>query len=240
LDTPFTTLTNITRSLRLGINTLLILGLTTTAINNSQSLFDNNNSFMVYAQELVGIPSDGFSMAPPQQPQQPGEYAGGTIASIQNDKNGIPTWLLSGAWNGAIINMEKEESKANTIPSNSINTNTDDNNLPTAVFEANFDMVLLNGSALHKHNIYNFTVTDITKVDDKNYQINGTATVTMKDGPVNNVPLSIKAMNNNVISILVDPSKISNLPRFIPSLGLSHFGYTPIYGLIDQDIVIKK
>jgi hypothetical protein len=188
----------------------------------------------------VGIPSDGFSMAPPQQPQQPGEYAGGTIASIQNDKNGIPTWLLSGAWNGAIINMEKEESKANTIPSNSINTNTDDNNLPTAVFEANFDMVLLNGSALHKHNIYNFTVTDITKVDDKNYQINGTATVTMKDGPVNNVPLSIKAMNNNVISILVDPSKISNLPRFIPSLGLSHFGYTPIYGLIDQDIVIKK
>jgi hypothetical protein len=233
-------LTNITKSLRLGINTLLILGLTTTAINTSQSLFDNNNSFMVYAQEPGGSPSDGFSMAPPQPPQQPGEYVGGTISGIQNDKNGIPTWLLSGAWNGAIINMEKEEYKANTIPSNSINTNTDDNNLPTAVFEANFDMVLLNGSALHNHSIYNFTVTDISKVDDKNYQINGTATVTMKDGPVNNVPLSIKAMNNNVISILVDPSKINNLPRFISSLGLSHFGNTPIYGLIDQDIVIKK
>ena len=73
-----------------------------------------------------------------------------------------------------------------------------DNNLPTAVFEANFDMVLLNGSALHRHSIYNFTVTNISKVDDKNYQINGTATVTMKDGPVNNVPLSIKELNNNV------------------------------------------
>ena len=229
MDTSFTTLTNITKSLRLGINTLLILGLTTTAINTSQSLFDNNNSFMVYAQEPGGIPSDGFSMAPPQPPQQPGEYVGGTISGIQNDKNGIPTWLLSGAWNGAIINMEKEESKANTIPPNSINTNTDDNNLPTAVFEANFDMVLLNGSALHKHNIYNFTVTDITKVDDKNYQVNGTATITMKDGPVNNVPLNIKAMNNNVISILVDPSKVNN-----------HFGNTPIYGVILQDIVIKK
>ena len=229
---------NITRSLILGINTLLILGLTTAAINNSQSLFDDNNRLMVYAQEFMGIPSDGFSMAP-QQPQQPGEYTAGTIASIQNDKDGIPTWLLSGAWNGAIINMEKEESKANTIPSNSINTNTD-NNLPTAVFEANFDMVLLNGSALHKHSIYNFTVTDISKINDKNYQVNGTATVTMKDGPVNNVPLSIKAMDNNVISILVDPSKINNLPRFISSLGLSHFGNTPIYGLIDQDIVIKK
>jgi len=133
----------------------------------------------------------------------------------------------------------EEESKANTIPSNSINTNTD-NNLPIAVFEANFDIVLLNGSALHKHSIYNFTVTDISKIDDKNYQVNGTATVTMKDGPVNNVSLSIKAMNNNVISILVDPSKINNLPRFISSSGLSHFGNTPIYGLIDQDIIIKK
>jgi hypothetical protein len=224
----------------LGFNTLLILALTTTAINNSQSLIENNNSFMVYAQEPGGIPSDGFSMAPPQQQaQQPGEYSGGTIESIQNDKNDIPTWLLSGAWNGVIINTDKDESKANTIPSNSINTNTD-NNLPTAVFEANFDMVLLNGSVLHKHSIYNFTITNISKVDDKNYQINGTATVTMKDGPVNNVPLSIKELNNNVISILVDPSKISNLPIFIPSLGLSHFGYTPIYGLIDQDIIIKK
>jgi len=222
-----------------GINTLLILALTITAINNSQSLIDNNNIFMVYAQEPGGIPYDGFSMAPQQQAQQPGEYTGGTIESIQNDKNGIPTWLLSGAWNSAIINMEKEDSKANTIPSNSINTNTG-NNLSTAVFEANFEMVLLNGSALHKHSIYNFTVTNISNVDDKNYQINGTATVTMKDGPVNNVPLSIKELNNNVISILVDPSKISNLPRFIPSLGLSHFGYTPIYGLIDQDIIIKK
>lgn len=224
----------------MGVHTLLILALTTTAINNSQSLIDNNNSFMVYAQEPEGISSDGFSMTPPQQQaQQPGEYTGGRIASIQNDKNDIPTWLLSGAWNGVIINADKDEFKANTISSNSINTNTD-NNLPTAVFEANFDMVLLNGSALHKHSIYNFTVTNISKVDDKNYQINGTATVTMKDGPVNNVPLSIKELNNNVISILVDPSKISNLPRFIPSLGLSHFGYTPIYGLIAQDIVIKK
>ena len=103
---------NITRSLLLRINTLLILALTTTAINNSQSLIDNNNSFMVYAQESGEIPSDGFGMAPPQQqPQQPGEYTGGTISSIQNDKNGIPTWMLSGAWNGAIIDMEKEESK---------------------------------------------------------------------------------------------------------------------------------
>jgi hypothetical protein len=68
------------------------------------------------------------------------------------------------------------------------------------------------------------------KIDDEDYQVNGTATVTMvEDGPVDNVPLSIKAMNNNVISILVDPTKVNN-----------HFGNTPIFGLIQQDIVIKK
>jgi len=89
-------------------------------------------------------------------------------------------------------------------------------------------MVLLYGSTLHKHNIYNFTVTDISKVDDKNYQVNGTTTITMKDRPINNVPLSIKSMNNNIVGIWADPTKINNLPRFIPSLGLSHFGNTPI------------
>jgi hypothetical protein len=90
-------------------------------------------------------------------------------------------------------------------------------------------MVILNGSSLHKHSFYNFTLADISKLDDKNYQANGTATVTMKDGPVNNVPISIKSMNNNVISIWIDPTKVNN-----------HFGNTPIFGLIQQDIVIKK
>jgi hypothetical protein len=51
----------------------------------------------------------------------------------------------------------------------------------------------------------------------------------MKDGLVNDVPISIKALNNNVISILTDPLKING-----------HFGNTPIYGQIIQDIVIKK
>jgi hypothetical protein len=77
------------------LNLLLILVTTTTTINNSQSPFENNNSFMVYAQEIMGIPSGGLGMQS-QQPQQPGEYASRTIASIQNDKDGIPTWLLSG------------------------------------------------------------------------------------------------------------------------------------------------
>lgn len=210
--------------LLLGLNILLILGVTTTTINNSQPLFNDNNSFMVYAQQIMEIPSGGFSTEP-QQPEQPGEYTAGTIASIQNDKDGIPTWLLSGAWKGAIINIDKGETNSDTLPS--INTNND--NLLASNFEATFDMVMLNGSSLHEHSIYNFTLSNISMIYDKNSVFNGTATITMKDIPVNDVPISIKTLNNNVISIWTDPAKIND-----------HFGNTPIYGQIIQDIVIKK
>ena len=172
------------------------------------------------------IPSDGFSVEP-QQPQQPGEYTAGTIASIQNEGD-VPTWLLSGAWKDAITNIDKEETKADILPSTSINTSSD-NNLPIADFKANFEMVMLNGSSLHEHTIYNFTLSDISMTNDKNYIFNGTVTISMKDGPVNDVPISVKVLDNNVISIWMDPTKINN-----------HFGNTPIYGQIIQDIVIKK
>jgi hypothetical protein len=223
-------LRNIIRSFLLGLSILSVLGIatTTTAINNFQSYFNNNNSFMVYAQQIMEIPSGGGFSTEPQQPQQPGEYIAGTIASIQNDKDDVPTWLLSGVWKGAIINIDKEEIKADILPSNSINTNND-NDLPIADFEANFEMVMLNGSSLHEHTIYNFTLSDISMTDDKNYTFNGTTTISMKDSAVNDVPISIKILNNNVISIWTDQVKINN-----------HFGNTPIYGQIIQDIVIKK
>ena len=217
----FITLKSIIRPIILGLNVLLVLAITTT-VYNSQLLL-NNISIMANAQQIMGMPSSGMGME--QQQPGPGQYAGGTISSIQNDESGTPAWILSGLWKGALTNMDKSNPDFSTP---TVNNNNKDN-LPTATFEAEFDMVMLNGSALHKHSIYNFTLADISKVDDKNYQANGTATVTMKDGPVNNVPLSIKSMNNNVISIWVDPTKVNN-----------HFGNTPIFGLIQQDIVIKK
>lgn len=230
MNALLTTLINITRLFLAGLSILLILGITTTTtINNSQSLFENNTSFLVYAQEIMGIPSTGLGMQP-QQPQQPGEYASGTIASIQNDKDGMPTWLLSGAWQGAIINTDEQQSTVDksAFSSTSIDGNSD-MSLPSAVFEANFDMVMLNGSSLHQHSIYNFTLSDISMTNDNNSIVNGTATISMKDSPINDVPISIKTLNNNVISIWTDQSKINN-----------HFGNTPIYGQIIQDIIIKK
>jgi hypothetical protein len=215
-------LKSIIKSIILGLNVLLVLTIATTTVYNSQFLL-NNNSIMAYAQQIMGMPPGGMGME--QQQPGPGQYAGGTISSIQNDESGKPAWILSGLWKGALTNTDKSTQDFST-PTVSNNNNE---NLPTATFEAEFDMVMLDGSALHKHSIYNFTLADMVKIDDKNYQANGTATVTMKDGPVNNVPLSIKSINNNVISIWVDPTKVNN-----------HFGNTPIFGLIQQDIVIKK
>ncbi len=218
----FITLKSTIRSVLLGLNVLLVLAIATT-VYNSQFLL-NNNSIMVYAQQIMGMPPGGMGME--QQQPGPGQYAGGTISSIQNDENGTPAWILSGLWKGALTNTADKTNQDFSTPT--VSNNND--NLPTATFEAEFDMVMLNGSALQQHSIYNFTLVDIMKIDDEDYQVNGTATVTMvEDGPVNNVPLSIKAMNNNVISILVDPTKVNN-----------HFGNTPIFGLIQQDIVIKK
>jgi hypothetical protein len=41
----------------------------------------------------------------------------------------------------------------------------------------------------------------------------------MKEGPVTNVPTSIKILDHNAITLWFDPAKVEN-----------HFGNTPIYG----------
>ena len=213
----------------MGLSVLLILVIAINTINeNSQSFFNNNNSFKVYAQMFGPSSGGGFPGQGQQQTQEPGEYTSGTIASIQNGKSGQPEWLLSGVWSGAVIKVDKEQlSKLNQIPSNVITDK--DNNMLAAMFQANFDMVMLNGSSLHTLNINNFTLSHISNDNDKSRVVNGTATISMKDGPVNDVPISIKVLDNNVISIWMDPAKIND-----------HFGNTPIYGQIVQDIVIKK
>jgi hypothetical protein len=58
---------------------------------------------------------------------------------------------------------------------------------------------------------------------------NGTATITMKDGPVDDVSISVKRIDNNVISLWADPTKINN-----------HFGNTPIFGTIEKLIKVEK
>jgi hypothetical protein len=182
----------------------------------------------LYASAIVGmsyqVPQQGATSFPSQYGgmSKPGLYAAGTIASLQNDKNGNPEWIVSGFWRGSLTNL------TSAMSSSSINTTTN-KNLPTATFNAIFNMVMLNGTAMHKHQISNFTLTSISMPNEKTVVSNGTATITMKEGPVNAVPVSVRTMDNNVISIMPDPAKTKD-----------HFGNTPIYGTIIKDVRIKK
>ncbi|TVP39262.1 hypothetical protein [Candidatus Nitrosocosmicus arcticus] len=119
------------------------------------------------------------------------EYGYGPIASINND------WVLAGNYMGY----------------------GNPSNLSDSGFHATFSMVMKNGSAYHMHQISNATIDDV-RMDGNNTIMQGSVTVTMRDGPVSNVPTNWTINNNNTLAISMDPSNIDN-----------HFGDTPIYGL---------
>jgi hypothetical protein len=216
-------------SLTLGMATVLTLGIAimlasplsaTTNMGGGMMVSPSPSSPYSSPQQSGGIPSQSGIM-------EPGLYARGTIASLQNDKDGKPAWIVSGLWRGSLTNMSSTTAMMSSSSANT--TTTSKSNLPTAMFNAVFNMVMLNGSALHEHQISNFTLTDMSMPSKTTTVYNGTATITMKDGPVNDVPISVRTLNDNAISIWVDPAKTMN-----------HFGNTPIYGTITQEVLIRK
>ena len=204
----------------LGISAILAIGM---VVIFASPLSASGNVAMAYPQQQQGVTNlpDQYGGGM----NKPGEYAAGTIASLQNDKNGKPAWIVSGFWKGSLTNLTSPMSSNSSSSSNT----TTNRNLPTATFDAILNMVMLNGTAMHKHQISNFTLTSISMPNEKTVVSNGTATITMKEGPVNAVPLSVRTMEDNVISITPDPAKTKD-----------HFGNTPIYGTIIKDVRIKK
>lgn len=160
---------------------------------------------------------------------EPGHYAAGTIASIQNDENGNPSWILSGYWKASLTKGEAGEYGNQSTPASNSTLAMGKDMSQNGKFVASFDMVRTNGSALHQHQIDNFTLTEMSMPDNNTAVFNGTSTITMKDGPVSNVPTSVTDMGNNVVSIYLDPAAVSN-----------HFGDTPIYGTITKSVQIIK
>ena len=119
------------------------------------------------------------------------KFVYGPIASINND------WIVAGHWMGYY----------------------NPSNLTDSGFHSTFDKAMKNGSAPHMHQISNATISDV-KMDGNNSIIQGSVTITMKDGPVSNVPTNWTISNNNTLAIDLDQSKINN-----------HFGESSIYGL---------
>ena len=198
-------------------------------------------SFMVSAAILISGIIQTNAIAYPQQKQgysqnkmmlQPGLYAFGTIASLQNDENGNPTWIVSGIWKGSLSMGNETQgvggNQTNTTSAATNATSTTDGPA-NATFNSKFNMVMTNGSAMHDHEIYNFKLASMSNPNNITSVFNGTATITMRQGPVESVPVSIKRIDNNVISIWADPTMISN-----------HFGNTPIFGTIEKQLSVKK
>jgi hypothetical protein len=168
------------------------------------------NNAIAYPQQKQGYSHDDKMM-------KPGSYAFGTIASLQNDENGNPTWIVSGLYKASLSMNNKTQDGAAT------------GSLPNATVDSKFNMVMTNGSAMHGHEIYDFTLTDMSMPNNLTTVFNGTATITMRQGPVPDVPVSIRAMENNAVSIWVEPTKIQN-----------HFGNTPIFGTIEKLLEVAK
>jgi hypothetical protein len=183
------------------------------------------NNAIAYPQQKQGYSHNKMMM-------QPGLYAFGTMASLQNDENGNPTWIVSGIWKGSLSmgnetqGMEGNQTNTTSAVANATSTT---GGPPNATFNSKFNMVMTNGSAKHDHEIYNFNLASMSNPNNATSVFNGTATITMRQGPVENVPVSIKRIDNNVISIWADPAMIDN-----------HFGNTPIFGTIEKLLNVEK
>ena len=127
----------------------------------------------------------------------------GQIANVQLGSDGKPAWIQS----GLLL----------------VRAMIGENNEPQSVqLVARFAMVMPDGNAMHVHKIFGFKTTDFsTEQNDTIHVLEGTATVTTKDGPVTDVPLTIKVFNKSVIGLWIGPDKVDG-----------HFDSSPIYGLL--------
>jgi hypothetical protein len=135
----------------------------------------------------------------------------GIIASLQLAPDRlVPEWVTAGYWE-----LESD------MPLFGAGT-TEGTTQPTVTnFDAIVEMVhLADGTALHSHTFSDFTQSDIVSTGENTTTISGTMTVTLQEGPVENVPVFI-TLQNNLMSIATDPAATEN-----------HFGPTPINGIV--------
>ena len=145
----------------------------------------------VIAATLLSLTGLNVSASSAVPPMTDYEYGYGPISSINND------WVLAGNYMGY----------------------GNPSNLSDSGFHATFSMVMKDGTAYHTHQISNATINDV-KIDGNNTIMQGSVTITMKDGPVSNVPTNWTINNNNTLAISMDSSTIND-----------HFSNTPIYGI---------
>jgi hypothetical protein len=185
---------------------LLILVIVFISLNNISS---SSNKSIAFAQQPFRFNPFGENR----------NYTFGAISSVQDDANGKPAWILTGFWKTNLIN--RTATTTMTTPTSSANASTAQGGANANVFSTSFRMIMTNGSAMHTHTITDFVLKNKSMPNNTTTVFNGTASASLREGIVTDVPISIKVMNNNVISIWLDPAKVKN-----------HYGNTPIFGIV--------
>ena len=116
---------------------------------------------------------------------QVGDTKAGVFNHTQTDSSGNTTWINSGNWSMTGINSSSPSL--------------------TAIIE----MAKPNGSAGHEHEINDFKLVGSPVIENQTIHLNGTSTITMRDGPVTNEPTVI-ALSQEKIDIYFDPEDINN------------------------------
>lgn len=116
---------------------------------------------------------------------QVGDTKAGVFNHTQTDSSGNTTWINSGNWSMTGINSSSPSL--------------------TAIIE----MAKPNGSAGHEHEINDFKLIGSPVIENQTIHLNGTSTITMRDGPVTNEPTVI-ALSQEKIDIYFDPEDIKN------------------------------
>ena len=133
----------------------------------------------------------------------------GIISSLQLAPDRLaPEWVTAGYW--------EMESDVPLIGAGSEGTQPTETSFNGIVEMTRID----DGTALHTHTFSDFRQLEVAHRAENTTAINGTMTVTLEEGPVQNVPVFI-TLQNNLITIAVDPVTTE-----------SHFGPTPISGII--------
>ena len=141
-----------------------------------------------------------------------GDYLYGRSVGIVENENREPLWVIAGTFKSNLITSNQTQPGSNST-----------------VYNANLEMIKPDGTAKHTHTLTNFVLTDIANQNNATL-FNGTGTISMPDTSFNDVPISIKIMNNKNLGILyIDPTKVDN-----------HFGTNPIYGLPLEDSENKE
>jgi hypothetical protein len=146
----------------------------------------------------------------------------GGNATVTTTPNGNTT-ITTGNGTATTVTGNNTTVKGQVNSTNTSTTSGSGNQMKTLTFVAKIEMVRPNGTAYHEHEVSDLKVTKIGNDEFGNPTINGTVTVTMQKGPVQDVPVTIKIINKAVFAMTLGPDKIDN-----------HFGTDPILGTVAQ------